>query len=63
MKDRIKTIKLHIIALKMMLAGAAGKEKARINEEILNSQFELQQLIDRIVILIIHCLIYPFSQI
>jgi hypothetical protein len=47
MKNRIKAIKLHIIDLKTMLAGAEGKEKKRINEEIHNSQFELKQLVDR----------------
>jgi hypothetical protein len=63
MKNRIKAIKLHIIDLKVMLAGAEGKEKKRINEEIHNAQFELKQLVDRIALLVIHCVICPRVQI
>jgi hypothetical protein len=45
MNSRIKELKLHIADLNHILADATGKQKDKIAGELLNSRFELVQLL------------------
>ena len=44
MNERIRKIKQHIANLENLLEGSVGKTRARLNEEIFNAHFELNQL-------------------
>ena len=49
-------MQLYIVDLKFVLASSGGKEKVRLSEEIVNAQFELQQLLDKVIIVFFHCM-------
>jgi hypothetical protein len=49
MNSRIKELKLHIADLNHILPDSTGKQKDKIAGELLNSRFELVQLLARLI--------------
>jgi hypothetical protein len=47
MNSRIKELKLHIADLNHVLTEVTGKQKEKVASELLNSRFELVQLLAR----------------